>query len=291
MCVSARGGTSIRRQPRLCEAHAGIETITGGSASRSKNSCPRHVLDNLDSSLSPSRLAVHWRETAPVIAPSLLQCDFGHLADEVHKLEQADVGLLHLDVMDGHFVPNLSYGLPIVAAVRSATGLPIDVHLMISEPERYAEQFCAAGANLVTFHVEASHDPRALLGKIRAKGCLAGIAFNPDTPISALDACLDACDVVLTMSVQPGFGGQKFEAVALEKLSQLRKLVPDKVLLEVDGGVHLPTIGPCAQAGAQIFVAGSAIFGHDDYSRSVSELSAAARSPGRTQENLWSKSC
>ncbi len=226
-----------------------------------------------------------------MIAPSLLLCDFGHLADEVRRLEAAAVGSLHLDVMDGHFVPNLTYGLLILEAVRRLTKLPIEVHLMISEPERYAEQYCQAGANLVTIHCEATGNPRPLLGRIRAAGCLAGLALNPETPLSEIEDCLDVCDVVLTMSVHPGFGGQKFEPVALDKMRQLRARVGPKVLLEVDGGVNSTTIGQCAQAGAQIFVAGSAIFGHDDYPSRVDELSAAARSQGRTQENIWSKSC
>jgi ribulose-phosphate 3-epimerase len=249
------------------------------------------VVDKLDSSLSPSSLAARWRSTAPVIAPSLLLCDFGHLADEIARLEAASVGSLHLDVMDGHFVPNLTYGLPIVEAVRRLSQLPIDVHLMISEPERYAEQFCQAGANLVTFHVEAMPAPRPLLERIRRAGCLAGIALNPETPISAIEEALDVCDVVMTMSVHPGFGGQKFEAVALDKLRALRGKVAPEVILEVDGGVNTSTIDKCAEAGAQVFVVGSAIFGHDDYPRRVADLVASAGSLRRTQEDLWSKSC
>ena len=234
------------------------------------------MVENLDSSLSPSSVAARWQAAAPVIAPSLLLCDFGHLADEVRRLEASAVGSLHLDVMDGHFVPNLSYGLLMVETVRRLTKLPIDVHLMISEPERYAEQYCQAGANLVTIHVEATGNPRALLGRIRQAGSLAGLAFNPETPISRIEDCLDHCDVVLVMSVHPGFGGQKFELVALDKLKQLRARVSPQVLLEVDGGVNSTTIAQCAQAGAQIFVAGSAIFGHDDYTARVAELTALA---------------
>ncbi len=205
--------------------------------------------DNLGSSLSPSRLAARWQAAAPVIAPSLLQCDFGHLADEIRRLEQTAAGSLHLDVMDGHFVPNLSYGLLMLETVRRLTDMPLEVHLMISDPDRYAEQYCAAGANLVTVHVEATRDPRQLLGRIRGAGSLAGLAFNPETPLAAIVDCLDACDVVLTMSVHPGFGGQKFEPVALDKLRALRAQVPQHVLLEVDGGVHPATIGACAKQG------------------------------------------
>ena len=161
--------------------------------------------------------------------------------------------------------------------------MPIEVHLMISEPDRYAEQYCAAGANLVTVHVEATPDARQLLGRIRRAGSLAGLAFNPETPLAAIADCLDVCDVVLTMSVHPGFGGQKFEPVALDKLRALRAQAGPHVLLEVDGGVNSATIGACAAAGADMFVAGSAIFSHDDYAVRVDELAAAARSQGRTQ--------
>ncbi len=189
------------------------------------------------------------RAEAPVVVPSLLLCDFGHLADEVHKLEDAGAPGLHLDVMDGHFVSNLSYGLPIVAAVRQVTQLPIETHLMISNPEQFAEQFHAAGADAITFHYEAVDDPRPLLEKLRSLGVVAGLAFNVETPVESIRPYLDACDLVLTMSVTPGFGGQAFETVALDKLRQLSDMAPADVLLEVDGGVNTETIGQCAAAG------------------------------------------
>jgi ribulose-phosphate 3-epimerase len=211
------------------------------------------------------------------VIPSLLLCDFAHLADEVHKLEAAGVPGLHLDVMDGHFVPNLSYGLPIVEAVRSVTDLPIEAHLMISDPGRYAEQFFAAGADLITFHVEAVEQPRPLLQKLRSMGAAAGLAYNPDTPLSVIWDCLDVCDLVLTMSVSPGFGGQAFQAVALDKLRRLSAEVGADVLLEVDGGVNAGTIGKCAEAGAQLFVVGSAIFNCPDYSTGVAALARLAQ--------------
>src|SRR6185295_14822615 len=162
------------------------------------------------------------RTAVPVVLPSLLLCDFGHLAAEVQRLEAAGARAFHLDVMDGHFVDNLTYGLPVLQAVRRATELPIDVHMMISEPARYVDEFRAEGADSMTFHVEAVAEPVPLLRHIRALGAGAGIALNPDTPLSAIEGCLNDCDVVLVMSVMPGFGGQKFEPVALEKLEKLR---------------------------------------------------------------------
>jgi ribulose-phosphate 3-epimerase len=214
--------------------------------------------------------------------PSLLLCDFGHLADEVRRLEDAGVPALHLDVMDGHFVPNLSYGLPIVEAVRRLTELPIETHLMISDPARYAEQFHAAGADAITFHFEAVADPRPLLEKLRALGAVAGLAYNPPTPVSAIVPLLDACDLVLTMSVSPGFGGQKFESVALEKLRELTGRIGPETLLEVDGGVNAGTISACAAAGAHSHIVGSAIFEQADYSRAVAALVRQAKSSPRT---------
>jgi len=196
------------------------------------------------------------------------------------RLEEAGVGALHLDVMDGHFVPNLTYGMPIVAAIRQLTELPLDVHLMISSPERYLKQFAEAGADLLTIHVEATPEAPSLLREIRKLGPGAGIALNPRTPVKAIEKCLNCCDLVLVMSVMPGFGGQKFDPVALEKIKTLQQLVSSDVMIEVDGGVNRETIGHCAQAGAGYFVAGSAIFGQDDYTRGVSELTNLAQRNG-----------
>jgi ribulose-phosphate 3-epimerase len=225
---------------------------------------------------------VALRASVPLVVPSLLLCDFAHLADEVHRLEDAGVQALHLDVMDGHFVPNLTYGVPIVEAVRSVTALPIETHLMISEPARYLEQFVAAGADAVTFHVEAVDDPRPLLARLRSLGAAAGLALNPGTPVSAVSDCLDACDLVLVMSVQPGFGGQAFQSVALEKLEQLSGRVEPNVLLEVDGGVNADTIGRCATSGAQLHVVGSAIFDQPDYRQTVATLTRLVHTHART---------
>jgi ribulose-phosphate 3-epimerase len=216
------------------------------------------------------------RRSAPAVLPSLLQCDFGNLEREVAALARANVQALHLDVMDGNFVPNLTYGMPIVAGLRRLTDVPLDCHLMINHPERYADAFCDAGADLITFHVEAVEDPRPLLTRLRERGVGAGIALNPDTPVSAIAGCLDLCDLVLVMSVQAGFGGQKFNPVALEKLQEVRKLAPH-VLLEIDGGINTQTIAQSARAGAQLFVVGSAIFGQPDYAPVVRQLTDLAK--------------
>ncbi len=212
------------------------------------------------------------RSVAPVVLPSLLLCDFGRLAEEIARLEVAGVKALHLDVMDGHFVPNLSYGLPIVEACRKATKLPIDVHLMISDPAQYIEQFYKAGADNLTIHIEAVPNARPVLEKIRALGASAGIALNPPTPLTALESVLDCVDVVLVMSVMPGFGGQKFQDVALDKVRKLRERLGNRMFLEVDGGVNDGTISRCAEAGANLFVVGSAIFGHPEYGERVQTL-------------------
>jgi ribulose-phosphate 3-epimerase len=224
------------------------------------------------------------RQATPVVLPSLLLCDFAHLADEVRRLEQAGVQGLHLDVMDGHFVPNLTYGPPIVSAIRSCTDLPLDVHLMIANPQEYVGEFRDAGADGITIHIEAVHDPRPVLKQIRGLGAAAGLAFNPTTPLSAVEPYLPQCDLLLVMSVMPGFGGQKFDPVALEKLDAVKSSNAAKdLLLEVDGGVNSDTIGRCAEAGATLFVVGSAIFRQPDYREAVTRLTHQARS--RTQSS------
>jgi ribulose-phosphate 3-epimerase len=212
------------------------------------------------------------RNAAPAILPSLLLCDFANLQQEVERLEAAGVPALHLDVMDGHFVPNLTYGMPIVEALRRVSQLPLDVHLMISRPERLVDEFCRAGADLVTVHVEATEDPRLVLEGLRKRGVGAGLALNPQTPLQTAEKYLDACDLLLVMSVPAGFGGQSFDPVALDKLRQARQLAGSHVVLEVDGGINQQTIGPCALAGAHAFVVGSAIFGRSDYAEVVADL-------------------
>lgn len=216
---------------------------------------------------------------APLIAPSLLSCDFGRLADEVRALEQAGAKLLHLDVMDGHFVPNLSYGPVVCEAVRRVAHLPLDGHLMISDPEKHLDAFVDAGCDSLTVHIEAVPRPRGLLSEIRRRGLLAGVALNPPTPVEKIADCLDLCDQVLVMSVMPGFGGQAFQEVALDKLRALRSQVGREVLLAVDGGVNRETVESAARAGADLLVVGSAIFRSADYGDELSELTRRARIP------------
>lgn len=218
------------------------------------------------------------RRAAPAVLPSLLQCDFGNLQREVERLEEAGVAALHLDVMDGRFVPNLTYGMPLVAALRKLTALPLDVHLMIEAPERYIEAFRDAGADILTVHVEACPDPAAVLDRIKRSGAGVGLALNPDTPLEAVEPFLARCDLVLAMSVPAGFGGQAFDERTPERLKRLRAGMNPGALLEVDGGINATTIGRCAEAGAQLFVVGSAIFGRTDYGAAIRELNAAARS-------------
>lgn len=196
----------------------------------------------------------------------------------MRQLEEAGVPGLHLDVMDGAFVPNFTYGMPIVQALRRLTELPLDVHLMISRPQQYLRQFREAGADILTFHIEAVENPRPLLEQIRSFGCGAGIALNPATPLSRIEDCLDLCDLALVMSVPAGFGGQSFNDAALDKLRQLRAIAPD-LLLEIDGGINSSTITRASVAGAQLFVAGSAIFGKPSYQQAVTELISLATPP------------
>lgn len=211
------------------------------------------------------------RNITPAVLPSLLQCDFGDLRGELERLTKAGVEGLHLDVMDGHFVPNLSYGMPIVAGLRRWTDMPLDVHLMISDPAAYIDAFADAGADMLTFHIEAVENPLAIIDQIHSHGIVAGVAINPDTPMDRLDGCVEATDSVLVMSVNAGFGGQAFRPEAIERLKSLREAYPD-LLLEVDGGIKEETIGDCRQAGCDLFVVGSAIFGQSDYQTAVSRL-------------------
>jgi ribulose-phosphate 3-epimerase len=214
------------------------------------------------------------RNAAPAVLPSLLLCDFGDLNSEIARLEAAGTSILHLDVMDGHFVPNLTYGMPIVKGLRRHTELPLDVHLMISDPLKYAPAMVDAGADLLTFHIEAVNDPAEVAGRLGELGVGVGVALNPGTSIEKIDACLADVDMVLVMSVDAGFGGQAFNPVALDKLRELRSRRPD-LLLEIDGGINADTIGSARAAGCDLFVVGSAIFATDDYVAAIGELDAA----------------
>lgn len=212
----------------------------------------------------------------PVIAPSLLKCDFGRLANEVERLETASANWMHWDVMDGHFVPNLSYGAMVIKSLRAKSKSFFDAHLMISDPEKYLDDYIKAGCDALTFHIEAVPEPTALLKRIRAAGKQAGLSLNPATPASAIEPFLGDCDLVLIMSVNPGFGGQAFMPEVLEKAKTLRSKMPPNALLSIDGGIGHDTITSAAQAGCQVFVAGSAIFDKPDYRVAIDDLKKLA---------------
>ena len=212
------------------------------------------------------------------IAPSILSADFTKLGQQIEIVEGAGASLLHVDVMDGRFVPNITVGLPVVQAISRATQLPIDAHLMIVEPGRYAEQFVKAGAQMVSIHIEADPHAHRTLSAIRAAGAQAGIAINPATPLSALDEALKFVDYVLLMSVNPGFGGQKFIPESLDKVRRLRKMIDERGLkarVEIDGGIDTENIAEVASAGAEIIVSGSAIFGAPDPAVALRKLREA----------------
>ncbi|HEU4476970.1 MAG TPA: ribulose-phosphate 3-epimerase [Pyrinomonadaceae bacterium] len=201
------------------------------------------------------------------IAPSILSANFARLGEEIAAVERGGAGVLHVDVMDGHFVPNITIGLPVVKSLAAATRLPIDAHLMISEPGRYAQQFVEAGARMVSVHVEADAHLHRTLMAIKEAGGQAGVAVNPATPLSNIEEVLGFADYILIMSVNPGFGGQRFIPPALGKVRRLRRMIDDRGLnlkIEIDGGVDLNNIAEIVAAGAEILVAGSAIFGAAD---------------------------
>jgi ribulose-phosphate 3-epimerase len=217
--------------------------------------------------------------TPVLIAPSILSADLGHLADEVQQVEQAGADWIHVDVMDGRFVPNITLGPVVVQAVRRSTTLPLDVHLMIVEPERYLEAFADAGADVISVHVEACTHLQRTLSEIRRLGKRAGVVLNPHTPEDHIRYVLEDADVVLVMSVNPGFGGQRFLPAVLRKIEALRKIIDRAGLvldLEVDGGVTPETARQVVDAGARVLVAGSAIFGRRDRPQAIQDIRAAA---------------
>ncbi|MGQ0542025.1 MAG: ribulose-phosphate 3-epimerase [Blastocatellia bacterium] len=209
------------------------------------------------------------------IAPSILSADFSKLAEEIRSVEEGGARVLHVDVMDGHFVPNITIGLPVVKSLRKATKLTIDTHLMISEPSRYAVKFVEAGADMVSVHVEADPHLHRTITAIRDAGAKAGIAINPATPLTALEETLPFADFVLIMSVNPGFGGQKFITTSLDKVRRLKRMINDRELetqIEIDGGIDASNISDVIDAGAEIIVAGSAVYGTGDAAKAVRGL-------------------
>jgi ribulose-phosphate 3-epimerase len=219
------------------------------------------------------------------LSASILSADFGRLADEVQAVELAGTDWIHIDIMDGHFVPNLTIGPDVVRAIRKVTNLPLDVHLMIEKPERYIEAFVDAGADWLGIHVEASTHLHRALQHIKELGVRASVTLNPATPLCNIEYILDEVDMVLLMTVNPGFGGQGFIRGVLPKVSQCRKLIDARklsVLLEVDGGVNGDTIDDLLEAGVDVFVAGSAVFGKGDISRNVKLLKERMNASGKT---------
>jgi len=213
------------------------------------------------------------------IAPSILSADFSRLAEEIRAVESGGAGVLHVDVMDGHFVPNITIGLPVVKAIAAVTKIPIDTHLMISDPGHYAVEFVRAGANMVSVHVEADAHLHRTIMAIKAAGARAGAVINPATPVDSLQEILEFVDYILIMSVNPGFGGQKFIHTALDKVRRLRRMIDQRglpVRIEIDGGIDLENIQKVVEAGAEIIVAGSAVFGPADPAQAVRDLREAS---------------
>lgn len=216
------------------------------------------------------------------IAPSILSADFSKLGDEIRAIEAAGADYVHIDVMDGHFVPNITIGPLIVEAARRITTLPLDVHLMIENPDRYIPDFAAAGADIIVVHTEAVHHLHRTIQLIKSLGKKAGVSLNPATPLNTLEYVLNDLDLVLLMTVNPGFGGQSFIEATLPKIHALRAMLDKhgcEAELEVDGGVKLSNIAEISHAGADVFVAGSAVFGVADYKKTITELKRLAHEP------------
>lgn len=220
------------------------------------------------------------REATPSVLPSLLLCDFGNLEREIERLEEAGVSCLHLDVMDGVFVPNFTYGITIVDAIRKLTDMPLDVHLMMVNADQYIPQFCKAGADVLTVHAEACDNLPATLDLIKQHDVLAGIALNPDTAVDSISSAVSLADLVLIMSVHAGFGGQSFMPSVLPKFDQIRNCPGgENVLLEIDGGINVDTVRQATDAGAELLVAGSAVFKQDDYQVALENLMKQVNMP------------
>ena len=211
------------------------------------------------------------------VFPSILSADFARLADEISQVEAAGVKGVHLDVMDGHFVPNITIGPPVIAKLRKCSGLVFDSHLMISEPDRYIERFAEAGVNHITFHIEAAGEPQKIIDRIRKLGCTAGICLNPKTPAEAVKEVAALCDMVLVMTVHPGFGGQRFIHEAAEKIAQIKKFIGPETRIEVDGGIDSQTTPIVVSLGADTLVAGNAIFSQPNRVAAINAIRDAAK--------------
>lgn len=216
-----------------------------------------------------------WEEKVRV-APSLLAADFSRLKDEIAGVEAVGAEVLHLDIMDGHFVPNLSFGVPVIEKIRPVSKMFFDAHLMIADPLRYVEPFIKAGSDHITFHIEVVEDARPVIERIRSLGASVGVCLNPDTPVSAIEPILGEVDMVLVMSVWPGFGGQAFIEKVLPKCGELRERLGSGQRLEIDGGIDRETIVRVVQAGCDTLVSGSAVFGQSDPAVALGELTRLA---------------
>jgi ribulose-phosphate 3-epimerase len=211
-----------------------------------------------------------------LIAPSILSANFARLGEEIQSVEKAGADWIHVDVMDGHYVPNLTFGPIVVEAIRPVTRLPLDCHLMVTQPERWIEPFQKAGADQITVHAEVATHLDQILNHIRYLGCKAGVSINPSTSLSCIEEVLDSVDLVLIMSVNPGFGGQKFINRSMQKIEKLVEMRGKrKFLIQVDGGINASNIGPLYQAGVDVFVAGSAVFSYADRNKSIADLKNA----------------
>lgn len=211
------------------------------------------------------------------IAPSILSADFAVLADEIKQVEKTGIKILHLDVMDGHFVPNISLGPPVIAKIRKYSNLVFDSHLMISEPEKYADAFIKAGVNHITFHIEVVPNPVDFIKKLHDSGISAGLCLNPETPVSKIEKFAHLADMILVMTVHPGFGGQSFIHDAAKKIKPIRQLVGKDIRIEVDGGIDAATAGIVTELGADTLVAGNAIFGKSDRPAAIEAIRNACR--------------